>query len=104
MTNRIARLVEFLAQQRKVVVRISHLRVFDERGLVGLHRLVLLIAIVEQDAEVVEQQGIVSACADRVGVGARGLVEATKFMQQAPLVHACIDARRIGRNRGVVGT
>src|SRR5260370_26676370 len=73
---------ERLAQQPQIVETVREARVAVQRSFVGFHRLVPAVQILQQNAEVVEQQGIVAARRDCFAIDALRIGEATGFVQE----------------------
>src|SRR6266852_8404641 len=69
--------LELLVEQRQVIVAIRQTGIAAQRRLVGLHRLRLAIPVIEEHAQVVEQQRIAATRLDRRAIDLLGLREAS---------------------------
>src|SRR5258706_13645781 len=86
-------------------------RIAVQRPFVGFHRLAPAAQVLQQNAEVVEQQRIAAAGRDRLAIDAFRIGEAAGFVQQPSQVDAGAQVRRVraectpvgfARGRGVV--
>src|SRR5712671_2879201 len=75
-------LSERFAQEREIVVTVREAWIAVQRSFVRFHRLVLAVQVLQQNAEVVEQQRIAPAGRDCLAVDAFRSGEAAGFVQE----------------------
>src|SRR5258706_706356 len=88
-------LAERFAQEREIVVTVREAWIAVQRSFVRFHRLVVAVQVLQQDAEVVEQQRIAAAGRDCLAINALRVGEAAGFVQEPSQVDAGAQVRRI---------
>src|SRR5882672_5126868 len=102
MLQRLLGPAERFAQEREVVVAVGEARVLVQRPLVCIHRGALAAHVLEQDAQVVEQQRLVAAGEDRAAINALRFREAARLVQQPSKVDVSSRVRRVRLQRSLV--
>ena len=68
MADCFLRAVQFLAEERQVVMAVSEIRVAPERHLIGFYGFRLALHIVQQDGKIEQQHRVVAVCCKRFPV------------------------------------
>ena len=102
VADRVLGFLQFLVKQRQVVVAIGHARIVAQRELVDDHRFDLALHVVEQHAEVVQQQRVVAAGVYCVAVDTLGFGRTPAFMQQAAEIDARVKTIGFGGDRAPI--